>query len=70
MLESLRPYVNARMGVDELRRNADLIAKTPEAAFDNILHIELAPEFLDVNSFLLVGKCGVACQHAHLFKVT
>ena len=58
------PYVGAGASIDELRRNANLIGNTPEATLDNVLRIELATEFLRVNSFLLVGKGGVARQHA------
>ena len=48
--------MSARAGVDKLRGDADLISDLPEAAFDNVLRIELASKFLNINSLLLVGK--------------
>ncbi len=56
-------------GVDELRGDADLIGDTPEAAFDDILRLELAAQLLHFDGLLLVGEGGVASQHPQVIEM-
>ncbi len=57
-------------GVDELRCDADLIGNTLEAAFDDILRLELSAQLLYVYCSFLVGEGSVASQYPQLIEAT
>lgn len=69
-LEALGPNVGTSAGVDELRSDADLIGDAPEAAFDDILRLELAAQLLHFYGLLLVGEGAVASQYPQLIEAT
>ena len=43
-IELVGPNVGAGLGVDELRRDAEIVASAPDAALEYIAHPKLAPE--------------------------
>ena len=50
-------------GVDQLRGDADALAQAANAAFDDILHAELAAHALHVDILAAIAERGVARQH-------
>ena len=55
-VESLRPDMGAGIGVDQLCRDANAIARLAHAAFQNIADAERAPDLRHLNGFTLEGK--------------
>ena len=45
---ALGPAMGAGRGVDELRRDADAVAGSTDAAFEHVAHAELAADLADV----------------------
>ena len=49
-VEPLRPQMRIGLGIDQLGVDADLIARSPDAAFQHVAHPQLAADLLCVNS--------------------
>src|SRR5207244_4052874 len=60
---ALRPDVSACGGVDELARDAYLVAGAPDAALEGVADPELAADLLDVDGPVLVDEAGIARDH-------
>ena len=60
--------MSAGLGVDELRRDAEIVAGAPDAALEHIAHAELAPELGDVHRLPLVLEGRVAREHAQVAR--
>src|SRR5882724_2792947 len=63
---AFRPAVPAGHRIDELSRDPDAIAITPNAAFKNVVYPALASGLPAVHRFALVLEAGVACDHEQL----
>ncbi len=60
---ALRPEVTAGGHVDELGRDADVVAVLAHAAFDDVADAELFADLLVVDGFLLVDERGIPRDH-------
>ena len=60
--------MGAGLGVDELRRDAEIVAGAPDAALKHIAHAELAPELGNVYRLALVLEGRVAREHAQVAR--
>ena len=54
--------------IDQLGADADLAARSSDAAFEHVAHAQFAPDLLDVDRFALVGKTGIAGDHEEEFE--
>src|SRR5215469_5063262 len=50
---ALRPDVLAGLGLDQLRRDADAVARFAETAFQDITHPQFAPDLLHIDGATL-----------------
>src|SRR5262245_54643718 len=67
-IELIGPNVGASLGVDELRRNAEIVASAPNAALEHIAHAELAPELGNVFRLPLVLEGRIAREHTQVAR--
>ena len=51
------------LGIDQLRINAELVARPPDAPFEHIAHTKLAANLLGVCPLVLKGERGIARDH-------
>src|SRR6516162_2432185 len=59
-VESLSPQMSIGFGVDQLRIDADLVARPPDAAFEYEAHPQLATDLLGVDPLALIGERGIS----------
>ena len=59
-IETVRPEMGARRGIDELAGDAKLVATAADAALQHVGHAELLPNLADIDRSALVGERGVA----------
>jgi hypothetical protein len=55
-------------GIDQLSVDAELIARPPDAPFEDIAHAELAADLLRVDGLVPVGERGIARDHEHILE--
>ena len=65
-LEPLRPQMRIGLGVDQLRVDADLVARAAHAPFEHIADRKLAADLFGVDRFVSVGESSVARDHDHV----
>ena len=68
LVVALGPDVLARLRVDELGCDADLISLLADAAFQRIVDVEIAADLADVDRFAFVDKGRVARDHREIGK--
>src|SRR5207247_594234 len=59
-VEAIRPDMLAADGVDQLRIDADQVAARPDAALDDEVHSEVAPDVGEYRRLAFVAGDGVA----------
>src|SRR5262249_486870 len=64
-VEPLGPEMGVGLRVDQLGIDADLIARTPDAPFENVTHTKLSADLLGVDALVLIGERCVARDHEH-----
>lgn len=62
-VETVRPEIGARRGIDELAGDAKLVATAADAALEHVGHAKLLPNLADIGRSALVGERGVAGDH-------
>ena len=67
-IESLGPQMRVALGVDQLRANAYLLARSLDAPLQHITHTELAADPARVDGPVTVGQRGVARDHEHALE--
>src|ERR1700730_936983 len=70
VVETFRPEMRVGCGVDELRVDPDLVAGTPDAAFEHIPHPNLAADLLRVQVLVFVRECSCARSPEHSVGAT
>src|SRR5215831_8804624 len=65
IVEPLRPEMGVGPRVDQLRVDADLIARTPNAPFEYVTHTKLSADLLGVYPLVLIGERRIARDHEH-----
>ena len=65
-IESLGPQMRVALGVDQLRANAYLLARSLDAPLQHITHTELAADLLGVDQLVPIGERGIARDHEHV----
>jgi hypothetical protein len=56
------------LGVNQLRINAELVARPPDAPLQNKAHAKLAADLLRVDRFAPVGEGSIARYHEHILE--
>src|SRR5262249_36925287 len=59
-VETLRPQMRARGGVDELAGDAQTVRRFAHATLEHVAHPQLAADLLHIDRSALVGKAGIA----------
>ena len=67
-IEFVGPNVGASLGVDELRRDAEVVASAPHATLKQIAHAELTPELGNVYRRALVLEGRIAREHTQVAR--
>src|SRR5215471_595473 len=67
-VEPLRPEMRVARGIDQLRADADLAARPPDAAFEYIAHTELAADLLGVDGFVAIRERCIARDDQHVWE--
>ena len=67
-IEWLGPQMRVALGVDQLRANAYLLARSLDAPLQHITHTELAADPARVDGPVTVGQRGVARDHEHALE--
>jgi hypothetical protein len=65
-VEQLRPQMRVGLGVDQLRSDAELVARLPNAPFEHIAHAQLAANLLCVDPLVLIAERGIARDYEHV----
>ena len=63
LVEPFGPEVIACSGIDQLHVDAHAIAGAPNAAFEDITHIQIAADLGQIDGLPLIGERGVAPNH-------
>ena len=53
---ALRPQMEAVSDINELHRDADPVGGTPDATLEDVRHIELRPDFTDLDRLAFKGE--------------
>jgi hypothetical protein len=63
LVKPLGPEMIAGFGVDELNVDPHAVYAALNAAFEDIAHVQLVPDLLQIDGLALVGEGGVAPDH-------
>ena len=66
VVETLCPKMRVGCGVDQLGVDPDLVARTPDAAFEHIAHPKLAADLLGVHLLAFVREGSAARDHQNI----
>ena len=59
-VEPLRPQMCVSCGIDQLRVDADLVARSTDTPFEYIAHAKLAADLLRVDRLVPISESGIA----------
>jgi hypothetical protein len=64
----VRPEMGSVIGVDQLRRNPEMTARSAYTSLKDITHVQLLGDLPYVQNPVLVDKAGVARDHSEGFE--